>query len=181
MKRLSATALGALVLLCAAATVKADFEPVDCSSTSFAFSDAAYNVDCERSQDPLRVGQSSGSSITDIMTVSSDDRTIFVTMLTRRITSSRIYMEHRSLGENFRDLFNEDGVKDWKAIGNKDGYDVAEFTREISGRDSRCITVQRYTNPAHVGYKRHVIGMGCTVGERDSLYQLLSHIDAPGG
>ena len=67
------------------------------------------------------------------MTVSSDDRTIFVTMLTRRISSPRIYMEHRSLGENFRSLFNEEGVKDWRAIGNKDGYDVAEFTREISG------------------------------------------------
>ena len=180
MKLLSATALGALVLLCAAATVRADFEPVDCTSTSFAFSDAAYNVDCERSQEPLRVGQSSGSTITDVMTVSSDDRTIFVTMLTQRITSPRIYMEHRSLGENFRSLFNEDGVKDWKSIGNRDGYDVAEFTREISGHDSRCITVQRYTNPAHVGYKRHVIGMGCTVGELESLYQILAHIDAPG-
>ena len=179
MKLLSTTALGALVLLCAATTVKA--EPVDCSSTSFAFSDAAYNIDCERFQDPLRVGQSSGSSITDVMTVSSDDRTVFVTMLTQRITSPRIYMEHRSLGENFRSLFKEDGVKDWKSIGNKDGYDVAEFTREISGQDSRCITVQRYTNPAHVGYKRHVIGMGCTVGERESLYQILAHIDAPGG
>ena len=180
MKLLSTTALGALVLLCAAAAVKADFEPVDCSSTSFVFSDAAYNVDCERSQEPLRVGQSSGSSITDVMTVSSDDRTIFVTMVTQRITSPRIYMEHRSLGENFRALFNEDGVKDWKSIGNKDGYDVAEFTREISGRDSRCITVQRYTNPMHVGYKRHVIGMGCTVGELESLYQILAHIEAPG-
>lgn len=181
MKFLSTTALGALVLLCAAAAVKADFEPVGCSSTSFVFSDAAYNVDCERSQDPLRVGQSSGSSTTDVMTVSSDDRTIFVTMLTRRITAPRIYMEHRSLGENFRSLFNEDGVKDWKSIGNRDGYDVAEFTREISGRDSRCITVQRYTNPAHIGYKRHVIGMGCTVGEIESLYQILAHIDAPDG
>jgi hypothetical protein len=178
MKLLATTALGALVFLCAAATVKA--EPVDCSSTSFAFSDAAYNVDCERFQDPLRVGQSSGSSITDVMTVSSDDRTIFVTMLTQRITSPRIYMEHRSLGENFRSLFNEDGVKDWRSIGNKDGYDVAEFSREISGHDSRCITMQRYTNPAHVGYKRHVIGMGCTVGALDSLYQILARIDAPG-
>jgi hypothetical protein len=181
MKLLSTTALGALALLCAAAAVKADFEPVDCNSTSFAFSDAAYNVDCERSQDPLRVGQSSGSSITDVMTVSSGDRTIFVTMVSRRITSPRIYMEHRSLGENFRSLFNEDGVKDWKSIGNKDGYDVAEFTREISGHDSRCITMQRYTNAAHTGYRRHVIGMGCTVGELESLYQILAHIDAPGG
>ena len=57
MKFLSTTVLGALVLLCAAAAVKADFEPVDCIPPSFVFSDAAYNVDCQRAQDPLRVGQ----------------------------------------------------------------------------------------------------------------------------
>lgn len=182
MRVFSTTALGALVLFCAA-SAKADFEPVDCSSTSFAFADAdaAYHVDCERSRDPLRVGQSSGSSVTDVMTVSADDRTIFVTMLTRVITAPRIYMEHRSLGENFRDLFDEEDVENWKAVGNKAAYDVAEFTREISGRDSRCITVQRYTNPLHVGYKRHVIGIGCTVGTLETLYQILAHIDAPGG
>ena len=81
MRTMVTTALGALVFFCAAAAAKADFEPIDCSSTSFAFADAAYNVDCERSKDPLRVGQSSGSSVTDLMTVSSDDRTIFVTMV----------------------------------------------------------------------------------------------------
>jgi hypothetical protein len=174
------TALGALVFLCAAAAAKADFEPVDCSSTAFAFSDAAYNVDCERSRDPLRVGQSSGASVTDVMTVSSSDRTIFVTMLSRVITAPRIYMEHRSLGENFRSVFNEEGIEDWKALGNKGGYDVAEFTRDISGHNSHCITMQRYTNAAHTGYKRHIIGMGCTVGEVESVYQILQHIDAPG-
>lgn len=180
MRTISMTALGALAFFCVTAAAKADFDPIDCSSTSFVFSDAAYNVDCERSNDPLRVGQSSGSSVTDLMNVSSDDRTIFVTMVSQVIKAPRIYMEHRSLGENFRAIFNEKGVEDWKAIGNKDGYDVAEFTQDISGRNSHCITMQRYTNPMHVGYKRHVIGMGCTVGEIDGLYQILSHIEAPG-
>ena len=180
MRIIVATALSALVLVCATAAVRADFEAIDCSSTVFVFADAAYHVDCERSKDPLRVGQSSGSSVTDVMTVSSEDRTVFVTMLSRLITAPRIYMEHRSLGENFRAIFNEDGVEDWRSIGNKNGYDVAEFTREISGQNSHCITMQRYTNAAHTGYKRHVIGMGCTVGELDSVYQILGEIDAPG-
>jgi hypothetical protein len=180
MRTMITVALGALVFFCAAAAAKADFEPIDCSSTSFAFSDAAYNVDCERSKDAVRAGESSGSSVTDVMTVSSDDRTIFVTMVSQVITAPRIYMEHRGLGENFRAVFNEEGVEDWKSIGNKDGYDVAEFTREISGQNSHCVTMQRYTNPMHVGYKRHIIGMGCTVGQLESVYQILGHIDAPG-
>ena len=98
MRIIVATALSALGLVCAAAAARADFEAIDCSSTVFVFADAAYHVDCERSKDPLRVGQSSGSSVTDVMTVSSEDRTVFVTMLSRLITAPRIYMEHRSLG-----------------------------------------------------------------------------------
>ncbi len=154
MRTLSTTALGALVFFCAVATVKADFDPVDCSSTAFAFSDAAYNVDCERSKDPLRVGQSSGSSVTDVMTVSSEDRTIFVTMLSRVITAPRIYMEHRGLGENFRALFNEEGVQDWKSIGNKDGYDVAEFSGRSAGATpavSPCSAIPTPRIPATSG------------------------------
>ena len=180
MKYLSTAALGALACFCAGIAAQADFEPVDCSSTSFAFSDAAYNVDCERASDSRRGGQSSGSSVTDVMTVTSDDRTIFITILSRVITAPRIYMEYRNLGQSFRDAFNEDGVENWKSIGNEDGYEVAEFTRQISGQDSHCITMQRFSNPMHVGFKRHVLGMGCTVGTIDELHQLLSRIDAPG-
>ena len=74
MRTMVTTALAALVFFCAGAAVKADFDPIDCSSTAFAFADAAYNVDCERSKDPVRAGESSGSSVTDVMTVSSDER-----------------------------------------------------------------------------------------------------------
>ena len=62
MKILSAAALGTLVPFCGAAAAKVDFEPVGCSSTSFVFADAAYISDSERSKDPLRIGQSSGSA-----------------------------------------------------------------------------------------------------------------------
>ena len=168
----------ALLMSCAAA--KADLDDVDCSSTSFKFSDPKYNADCQRSDDPIRVGASSGAATTDVMTVTSEDRTIFITLVSRRITATRIYMQHRPLKEGFEDLFNKDGVENWNSIGKKDGYDVAEFTKDISGQSSHCITVQRYTNAAYNGYKRRVIGMGCTVGAVDAVYQLLKEIDAPG-
>jgi hypothetical protein len=179
MKFKAVMALAALALLRTSAA-NADFEPVDCRSTSFALSGEAFLVDCERSNDPLRVGTSTGAAVTDMMTITTNDRTIFLTMLSRRITATRIYMQHRSLGESFRAIFDEEGVKDWRSIGNKGGFDVAEFTRDISGHESHCITVQRFTNAAHTGYKRHVIGMGCAVGKVEDVYQILDKIDAPG-
>lgn len=114
------------------------------------------------------------------MTVSSADRTVFLTMVARRITAPRVYMEHRSLSNNLGNFFDEDGVRDWKPIGKKKGYDVAEFTKTIDGYESRCIAVQRYTNAAHTGYKRMVIGMGCSVSERDTVYRIFDQISAPG-
>jgi hypothetical protein len=177
MKLVLAAALGALVFSCASAGA-ADFKPIDCGSTGFDFSDPAYNTDCERSEDPLRVGQSSGSSITDVMSVSNNERTIFFTIVERRITGApRIYMRYSGLEENFQRVFNEQDVRGFKLLEKKNGYDVAEFSRDISGRDSRCITVQRYTNAMHTGFKRHLIGMGCTVGDLALVYQILQRVD----
>jgi len=179
MRLIFMASLAALAVLSGPA-VGSDFKPIDCGSTSFAFSDSAYLVDCERAESPLRVGSSSGKSVTDVINVTNDDRTIFLTVVSRTITAPRIYMEYRGLGESFRDVFNEPDVKNWESRGNKDGFDVAEFDREISGRDSHCITVQRYTNAMHTGFKRHVIGMGCSVDNLEAVYQLLGKLDAPG-
>jgi hypothetical protein len=178
--RILSMALVAVLAFCSASASAANFKPIDCGSSSFAFSGATYNVDCERSDDPLRVGSSTGSATTDVMAITSDDRTIFLTMVSRLITAPRIYMQHSNLGDSFRAVFDDKGVKDWKSLGNKDGYDVAEFTTDISGRESHCITAQFYSNAAHTGFKRHVIGMGCTLGEIGAVYQLLGQIDAPG-
>lgn len=170
----------AALLLAGTTAARADFDPVDCSSTPFVFSGESYLVDCEHSDEPLRVETSTGGITVDVMSITSKDRQIFFTMVSRRITATRIYMETRSLGENYRDIFDEEGTRDWKGIGNKAGYDVAEFTADISGRESHCITVQRYTNAAYMGYKRHVIGMGCAIGETASVYDILAKIEAPG-
>jgi hypothetical protein len=163
-----------------AVTARADFDPIDCSATPFAFSGEDYLVDCEQSDEPLRVETSSGGVTVDVMSITSKDRDIFFTMVSRRINATRIYMEARSLGENYREMFNEEGTRSWKGIGRKAGYDVAEFTADISGRESHCITVQRYTNAAYMGYKRHVIGMGCAIGETANVYDILAKIEAPG-
>ncbi|HWA47657.1 MAG TPA: hypothetical protein VG742_05250 [Dongiaceae bacterium] len=178
--RLNFLAPFAVLLLATAGTAKAEFDPVDCGSTPFTFSGEGYLVDCEQSDEPLRVETSSGGVTVDVMSITSKDRQLFFTIISRRINATHIYMEARSLGENYRAMFDEEGSRDWKGIGRKGGYDTAEFTADISGRESQCITVQRYTNAAYMGYKRHVIGTGCAIGELSAVYEVLSKIGAPG-
>jgi len=105
-------------------------DEIDCGSSSFAFAADGFHVNCERSTDQVRAEGSTGASEIDLMTVSGDDRHVFMTIVGIRVTAPRLYMERRSLGENFRDAFDDIRPENWKGIGNKDGYDTAEFTHQ---------------------------------------------------
>jgi len=157
-----------------------DLHEIDCASSSFEFTDQAYDIDCERAETQTHVGTSSGSVRLDVITISSRERSLFLTMTSQVITAPRIYLEHRSLSQSFSNMFGQEDVREWNGVGNKNGYDVAEFKTDISGNESRCIAVQRYTNPAWTGYKRHVVGMGCAVAGLEPVYELLAKLSAPG-
>jgi hypothetical protein len=166
--------------IAAAAPAAADFTEIDCGSSAFAFVESGYHVDCERSKENVRADESTGSSEIDVMNISSDDRTVFITIVSVRVTAARLYMEHRSLGENFRSAFSHLEIEDWSTIGNRNGYDSAEFNTQISGLPSSCVAVQRYTNAAWTGYTRRLIGMGCSSVDRGQVYTALTKLRAPG-
>jgi len=173
-----AVALVAHVL--AGRTRAAELQPIDCGSSPFGVTDAAYHVDCERSKDNLHVEETTGSVQLDVITVSSDDRQVFFTVVSQLVLAPRIYLEHRNLSESFHSTFDHADVAEWKGLGNKGGYDVAEFKSDVSGQQSVCIAIQRFTNPAWTGFKRHIIGMGCATGGLDPVYRILSELKAPG-
>jgi hypothetical protein len=158
----------------------ADMTDIDCSSSSFAFTADGYHVDCQRSDEKVRADEVTGASQIDVMTISGDNPRIFMTVVGFRVTAPRIYLEYRSLRQSFDGAFSHVEVEDWKAIGKEDGYDRAEFTAEISGLPSSCVAIQRYTNAAWTGFKRHVIGMGCSPVDRESVYAALAKLRAPG-
>ncbi|MEZ5833566.1 MAG: hypothetical protein R3D05_20525 [Dongiaceae bacterium] len=177
---------GFLATLLVAAIVAApaarsdNMDDIDCASSSFAFAGDGYHLDCQRSSDQVRAGESTGTTQVDLMTISSDNQHMFMTMIGIRVTAPRIYMEHRSLKSSFQDTFERVEVQDWKDMGRKNGYDSAEFTAVISGLPSSCVALQRYANPAWTGFKRHVIGMGCSTDNRESVYAALAKLHAPG-
>ena len=175
-----AAALLAVALIAAPAARSDDMDAIDCASSSFAFSGEGFNVDCERSNDQVRAGESSGATQIDVMTISGEEPRMFMTVVGIRVTATRLYMEYRGLRQNFNELFTSIEVKDWKGIGNKGGYDSAEFTAMISGLPSSCVAIQRYTNAAYIGFKRRLIGMGCSTLDRSHVYDAIAKLRAPG-
>jgi hypothetical protein len=181
------SAVAAVTMLCAflatpasASEEAVDDGAIDCSSTPFVFSGDGYFVDCLRYEADARKDGASGESQSDIINVTSDERSMFLTLVSIRLTSTGLHMRYQNLRENARDFFSGVELQDWNGIGYKGGYDTAEFTSYISGTPSRCIAVQRYLNPAFGGFKRHVIGMGCAAGALDAVYAALEKMRAPG-
>ncbi len=123
---------------------------------------------------------SSGQSQSDVINVTSDERSMFLTLVSIRLTSSGLHMRYQDLRQNTRDFFTGVELQDWTGIGDRGGYDTAEFTSDISGTPSHCIAIQRYLNPSFGGFKRHVIGMGCAAGSLDPVYAALEKMRAPG-
>jgi hypothetical protein len=173
-------ALIAAAALVAARAGAAEMTEIDCGSSPFRFAAEGYHVDCERSNEQVRAGESSGGTQIDVMTISGDEPRMFMTVISMRVNAPRLYLEHRNLRETFDDAFSGIEVEDWKSIGNKDGYDSAEFKADISGLPSWCIAIQRYANPAWTGFKRHVVGMGCAPSSRAPVYDALPKLHAPG-
>lgn len=167
--------------LTAAAARAEDEDAVDCSVTPFAFAGEGYFVDCLRIEARAAKDGASGQTQRDVITITSSDRTMFLTVLSDRLTATRLYMRRRDLRSNMRDSFSSIELNKWNGLGNKSGYDMAEFESEISGQPSNCIALQRYLNPMYDGYKRHVIGIGCAAaGDLDAVYAALAQLRAPG-
>ncbi len=175
-----AAALLAGAIIAAPAARSDDMDAIDCSSSSFAFSGDSYNLDCERSSDQVRAGESSGSTQIDVMTISGEEPRMFMTVVGVYVRATRLYMEYRGLRQNFTEAFTHIEVQDWNGIGNKGGYDSAEFTAVISGLPSSCVAIQRYTNAAWTGFKRRMIGMGCSPVDRAHVYDAIAKLHAPG-
>ena len=180
--KLAMSAVAAVAMLCTllVPALAAEDGAIDCSSTPFVFSGDGFFVDCMRYEASPRKDGASGQSQSDVINVTSNEREMFLTLVSIRLTSTGLNMRYQKLQENTRDFFSGVEVKDWNDIGYQGGYDTAEFTSDISGTPSRCIAVQRYLNPAFGGFKRHVIGMGCAAGSLDAVYGALAKMQAPG-
>jgi hypothetical protein len=170
----------AAAIMAVPVTASAAMDEIDCGTSSFEFAAEGFQVDCERSTDQVRAEGATGATEVDVMTVTGDDRHVFITVVAISLKAPRLIMERRSLGQNFREAFDDIKAEDWNGVGTKGGYDTAEFNAVISGVPSSCIAIQRYLNPMYSGFKRRLIGLGCSLSGHAEVYDALAKLRAPG-
>ena len=98
------------------------------------FSGDGYFVDCLRYEAKPRKDGASGESQSDVINVTSDERAMFLTLVSIRLTSTGLHMRYQNLRENTHDFFSGVELQDWNGIGYQGGYDTAEFTSTSAAR-----------------------------------------------
>lgn len=180
MAGLTASALAVLAALNHVPAAAAELRETSCAGSPFSFSASGYQVICEWSKEMIHAEGETGSLQIDVITITSDDPPMFLTVVSQVVVAPHLYIERRSLRESMRKFFEGGTVEAWNGVGTRNGYDTAEFLSEISGLPSRCVAIQRYTNPAWLGHKRHIVGMGCSIDSVEPVYAALARLQAPG-
>ena len=70
------------------------------------FSGDGYFVDCLRYEAKPRKDGASGESQSDVINVTSDEREMFLTLVSIRLTSTGLHMRYQNLRENTHDFFS---------------------------------------------------------------------------
>src|SRR4030095_14387458 len=90
-----------------------EMREIDCSGSQFSFPGEGYRLDCEQSAKQVRAGESSGATVVDVMTIGADAPSMFLTVIGMKVNATRLYLEYRNLGSNFRDTFKNTEIEDW--------------------------------------------------------------------
>src|SRR5690349_18976551 len=91
--RVAAFAAASLLGAVLATPAMADEEDaIDCSSTPFSFTGQGYYVDCQRHEGSPRKDGASGQAQLDVINVTSEERSMFLSMVSIRLTSNGLHM-----------------------------------------------------------------------------------------
>jgi len=152
---------------------------VDCDSTALSLP-AEFEAKCSTFSQPVHFsGESSagpGTVYVEIMEASNMKAGVYLVVLSARLTATRFGYGSDSIKKNLGEFFQTLPVSEYSTIGNRSGFEVAEF---VSSGD-QCIAWQRYFNKSFGIYKRMVFGFGCSALGREPIYSALEVLETPG-
>lgn len=147
-------------------------EEVECNSIRLEMASEGYDLTCDTD---------SGSDMTfETLEANSSDGTHFL-VIGDLVTSYRyIFPGGGSLRKNLTDAFGSLDVEDWRSGKSQQGLTTAEFASDYKTIPSACVGFQGYFHKERGGWRRYVIGFGCSrVGDRSQIYDALRHVEFP--
>lgn len=170
--RLLAIATFALAMLLLGQMRQADADEVECSSIRLNLSGDGYDLTCETDN---------GVDVTfESLEASAADGTHFLVIGDLKTNFRYIFPGGSSLRKNLTDAFESLNVEDWHTGKAVASLTTSEFNSDYKTIPSACVGFQGYYGHERGGWRRHVIGFGCSrVGNRDQIYDALKRVNFP--
>lgn len=167
-----AQAVFALAVVYLSLPQQASADEVECDSIRLKLTDASYDFTCETDN---------GADITfESLEANSADGSHFLVIGDLKTNFRYIFPGGSSLRKNLTDAFGSLDVEDWHSGKNLGALTTSEFTSDYKTIPSACVGFQGYFGHEQGGWRRHIIGFGCSrVGDRAQVYDALNHVNFP--
>jgi hypothetical protein len=155
---------------------------VDCADIAMQFAAPGFTVKCQDLSDGnVSDGMITTGIRTEVLEADSPDHLTYLGAVDQRVLGNYA-MRRYSMIDDVRSYFNEQHIDDWTPTADADGFKVATYTSQTErGAPIDCIAFRREVTRKFNGVGRLVVGISCSLKERDAAMNALKHLDAPGG
>jgi len=171
------------VALCAGAQADDDKgKSIDCSDIAMKFAAPGYTVTCKDFSDGnVSNGYVTTGVKTEVLEADSTDQRTYLAAVDQRVLGD-YSMRRYSMIDDVLSYFNEQQIDDWTPVADFAGFQMANYTSHTdSGSPIDCIAFRREVTRRYNGIGRLVVGISCTLRNRDVAIEALKKLDAPGG
>lgn len=157
-------------------------KPVDCADIAMKFAAPGYTVKCtDFSNGNVSNGYVTTGVKTEVLEADADDKRTYLAAVDQRVLGD-YSMRRFSMIDDVRSYFNEEQIDDWTPVADFAGFQMANYTgHSDSGAPIDCIAFRREVTRRYNGIGRLVVGISCTLRNRDAAIEALKKLDAPGG
>ena len=168
---LSRTFLTFAILTGAAVAASADDE-VDCSSLRLGISAEKYDSSCEV--------QNYADYELEFMESSAVDGSHFLAIIDVVTNNRYIFRGGGGLQAVFKDHFSQLDISKWSGGDLRKGFRTAEFVSDFKSIPSQCVAFERLVHKVSEGWRRRIIGFGCSrTGDRSQVYEAMDQVNFP--
>lgn len=161
-----------IALLFLAALSAARAEEVDCGSIRLGIGDAAYDSTCEV--------VNGATDVVEVLEANATDGSHFLVVIDHVANYRYIFTGGGTLQSGLKDYFSALTVDKWRSGSVRNGFKTGEFVSDFKTIASDCVAFERYIRKDRGGWRRRIIGFGCSrTGDREQVYSAMEQVNFP--
>lgn len=146
-------------------------DEVECSSLRLQMGDSGYDNTC------FLYSGATGS--TEVLETNAIDGSHFLLVADRTAKYTFVFVPNNGFRAEIADTFNLN-IEKWQSGKTQQNLKTAEFVAELKNIPSNCVAFERNMRREYNGYRRRIVGFGCSrTGDRDLVYAAMRHVNFP--